>query len=78
MVVGFAVVAVLSDLPNDIAAMFGNRLYQPIPWLPVIEFPWRILFGTVATFSVAVWFPTPRAQVDHLRARTEENARESA
>src|SRR2546430_13528950 len=43
MVVGLAVVAVLSDLPNDLAAMFGSRLYKPISWLPGIEFPWRIL-----------------------------------
>jgi hypothetical protein len=61
-----------------VAAMFGNRLYKPFPWMPIIEFPWRILFGTVATFSVAVLFRTPREQVEHLRSRTEENARESA
>jgi Na+/proline symporter len=56
MLTGFLFVAVLSDLPNDIAVMFGGRLYAPPSWMPVIEFPWRVMAGTVATFSVAVLF----------------------
>ncbi len=78
MAAGFAVVAVFSDLPNDVAAMFGNRLYKPVSWLPVIEFPWRIMFGTVTTFAIAVCFRTPREQVDRLLAHTEKIAREAA
>jgi hypothetical protein len=56
MGVGFVFVAVLSDLPNDLAVMFGPRLYAPPSWMPVIEFPWRVMAGTLATFSVAVLF----------------------
>ena len=78
MAAGFAVVAVFSDLPNDVAAMFGDRLYKPVSWLPVIEFPWRIMFGTVTTFAIAVCFRTPREQVDRLLAHTEQIAREAA
>ena len=64
MGIGFAVVAVLSDLPNDVATMFGDRLYQPFAWLPIIEFPWRIAFGTVVTYAVAACFRTPKTQID--------------
>jgi len=56
MGVGFVFVAVLSDLPNDLAVMFGPRLYTPPAWMPVIEFPWRVMAGTLATFSVAILF----------------------
>lgn len=62
MLAGFLVVAVLSNLPNDVAKMFGAQLYTPPDWLPIIEFPWRIAFGTVVTFSVALCFRTdPKA-----------------
>jgi Na+/proline symporter len=61
MLIGFAVVAVLSNLPNDLAKMFGTRLYAPPAWLPIIEFPWRIAFGTVVTFAVALCFRTDLA-----------------
>ena len=56
MGVGLVFVAVISDLPNDLAVMFGPRLYTPPAWMPVIEFPWRVMAGTLATFSVAVLF----------------------
>ena len=56
MAAGFVFVALLSDLPNDLAVMFGQRLYSPPAWMPVIEFPWRVMAGTIATFFVAVLF----------------------
>ncbi|HYR57187.1 MAG TPA: hypothetical protein VEO95_01100, partial [Chthoniobacteraceae bacterium] len=67
MAAGFAVVAVLSNLPNDLAKMFGRELYQPPAWLPIIEFPWRIAFGTVVTFFVALCFRTPESSLARLR-----------
>ena len=63
MIAGFAVVAFFSNLPNDLARMFGAQLYTPPDWMPVIEFPWRIAFGTVTTYAVAVLFRTPELQV---------------
>jgi solute:Na+ symporter, SSS family len=60
MACGFIVVAIMSQLPND----FLQLLHQPLlvypPWFPVISFPWRILFGTLVTFSIAFCFTTPR------------------
>ena len=58
MLAGFIVVAILSNLPNDVAKMFGGEIYVPPAWLPIIEFPWRIAFGTVVTFAVALCFHT--------------------
>ena len=40
--------------------------------MPVIEFPWRIMFGTIATFAVAVLFPTTQQQQDEHEARGAE------
>ena len=54
MATGFVVVAVLSGLPNQLAGMFGGTLYAQPGWLPVVEFPWWILFGTISTFLLAV------------------------
>lgn len=60
MILGFIVVAILSGLPNKIAGIFGGQLYTQPSWLPVMEFPWWIFFGTVVTFSVAILFRTGR------------------
>ncbi len=69
MIVGFIVVAILSGLPNKIVGIFGGNLYTQPSWLPVMEFPWWICFGTIVTFSVAILFRTD----DHNSrpARTE-------
>jgi Na+/proline symporter len=58
MIMGFIVVAILSGLPNNIAGLFGGKLYPQPAWLPLMEFPWWICFGTIVTFSVAVLFRT--------------------
>jgi solute:Na+ symporter, SSS family len=69
MIVGFVVVAIFSGLPNKIAGLVGGKLYTQPSWLPVMEFPWWICFGTIVTFSVAVLF---RSSADNSRpARTE-------
>src|SRR5881392_2741678 len=60
MIVGFAVVAILSGLPNGVASIFGTKLYAQPGWLPVMEFPWWICFGTIVTFSVALLLRTRR------------------
>jgi SSS family solute:Na+ symporter len=58
MIIGFIVVTILSGLPNNIAGIFGGKLYTQPTWLPVMEFPWWIFFGTIVTFSVAIVFKT--------------------
>src|SRR5437016_740620 len=58
MVVGFIIVAILSGLPNKIAGIFGSKLYEQPSWLPLMEFPWWICFGTIVTFFVAILFRT--------------------
>src|SRR5436305_1698916 len=58
MIIGFILVAILSGLPNNLAALFGTTAYKQPQWLPVMEFPWWICFGTIVTFSVAILFRT--------------------
>ena len=69
MIIGFIVVMILSGLPNKIAGLFGGKLYTQPNWLPVMEFPWWICFGTIVTFSTAILFRT-RADISQT-ARTE-------
>lgn len=78
MLCGFVCVALLSGLHNDLWALLHPPVAgQPLPvlwapaWLPRIEFPWRVAFGAVVTFLVALCFRTPDAQIrachDHVR-----------
>lgn len=60
MISGFIVVTILSNLPNDIAKIFGTTAYTPPAWLPKMEFPWWICCGTIVTFLVAILFRTGR------------------
>jgi SSS family solute:Na+ symporter len=60
MITGFIVVTIISDLPNTIARAFGKIAYVPPHWLPTMEFPWWICFGTIVTFFVAILFRTGR------------------
>ena len=64
MLCGFIVVAILSGLHNDVWAITGHALWKP-NWLPVIEFPWRIMFGTIVTFSIAVCFRSPADRAEN-------------
>ncbi|RFC42840.1 MAG: Na+/proline symporter [Verrucomicrobia bacterium] len=90
MLAGFIAVALLSGLHNDLWALSHptSALGVPLPllwkpfWLPTIEFPWRIAFGTVVTASVALLFKTPESQLAlaeaHLASVRERNEREDA
>ena len=62
MAAGIIVVAILSNLPNDVWKMVsGGPLYKNFAWMPVIEFPWRIMAGTLATVAVALCFKSHKA-----------------
>jgi Na+/proline symporter len=67
MIIGFCVVAVLSGLPNSVSGIFGAKLYRQPSWLPVIEFPWWICFGSIVTFLVAICFRTSRTHHPALK-----------
>ena len=57
MVAGMLAVAYLSNLPNEVWKMLTSEyLYKNFDWLPIIEFPWRIMAGTLVTTSVALCF----------------------
>lgn len=72
MLVGFIVVGYFSGLDKDVAGLFGGEGVPRPAWMPVIEFPWRILFGTVATFGIAVLFRTPPHQVHECYLAQQE------
>jgi SSS family transporter len=63
MITGFIAVAILSNLINNVASLFGTVAYNTPWWLPKMEFPWWICFGTIVTFGVACCFRTEHAHV---------------
>lgn len=65
MIAGFLVVAYLSGLDKDLMALGGKQGLPRPGWMPVIEFPWRIMFGTLTTFAVAMLFRTPLEKQQH-------------
>ncbi|HEY5705236.1 MAG TPA: sodium:solute symporter [Terrimicrobiaceae bacterium] len=82
MLCGFLVVALLSGLHNDLwtllhpaAAGFAHPALWAPAWLPRIEFPWRIAFGAVVTFAVAVCFRTPEPQLLVAKEYVERQSR---
>jgi solute:Na+ symporter, SSS family len=58
MIIGFIFVAMISNLPNAIAGIFGGVAYATPNWLPAVAWPWWICFGTIVTFCVAILFRT--------------------
>ena len=72
MICGFIAVAILSGLHNTIWILLHHGdpaalLWKPV-WLPVISFPWRIAFGSIITFLIAILFRTPAGQQEIARA----------
>ena len=55
---GFLVVAYLSGLDDSVAALFGRSGLSRPAWMPKLEFPWWIFFGTLVTFSISLCFRT--------------------
>jgi SSS family transporter len=79
MSAGFVAVALLSGLHNDLWTLLhpaGDANAAPAllwapGWLPRIEFPWRIAFGSLVTFTVAMLFSTPESQLETAAAHLE-------
>lgn len=68
MTAGVIVVAILSNLPNDLWTMItGSALYANPECLPQIEFPWRIMVGTLVTVALALCFKTPNASITRMQ-----------
>jgi Na+/proline symporter len=57
MIFGFIVVALLSGLPNQFLELFGAAPLKFLADIPTVTFLWRIMFGSLATLSVAMLFP---------------------
>jgi SSS family transporter len=55
---GFLTVMYLSGLDDSVAALFGRTGLPRAAWMPKLEFPWWIFFGTLVTFSIALCFRT--------------------
>jgi SSS family transporter len=56
MLAGFIGVAIWSGLPWDLLTVVSGQSHLPPDWLVQIEFPWRVMFGTITTYAVAWCF----------------------
>lgn len=56
MLCGFITVAIWSGLPWDLMTVVSGKSCEPPVWLVQIEFPWRVMFGTLTTYAVAWCF----------------------
>lgn len=63
MIAGFLVVMYLSGLDRDVAKLFGAPGLPRPSWVPEVKFVWRIFFGTITTFFIALCFRTPREKI---------------
>jgi solute:Na+ symporter, SSS family len=59
MVCGFVVVAVLTGLPNQMLELLRIKPLVVLQDIPVVSFPWRIMFGSLTTLAVAALFAKP-------------------
>ncbi|MEO7317351.1 MAG: sodium:proline symporter, partial [Chthoniobacteraceae bacterium] len=75
MLAGFIAVAYLSGLDIDVLKLINPAsTWKHAASVPVIEFPWRIAFGTVVTFAVALCFRTSAARVGEMQADIARHA----
>jgi hypothetical protein len=68
---GFLAVMYLSGLDSAVAGFFGGTGLPRAEWMPKLEFPWWIFFGTIVTFTVAMCF---RTSASAKRRMEEKNA----
>src|SRR5256714_9296134 len=56
LIIGLILVAGFSGVANGVFSTFCTTLYTQPSWLPVMEFPWWICFGTMVPFFTAFFF----------------------
>lgn len=74
MIAGAVVVALLTGLPNQVLESLGLAPLAALKSIPIIEFPWRIMFGSLTTLAVGLMFKTP----DDKQAQSLERSAEEA
>jgi len=73
MICGFFFVSYMSGLHRDVYFLItGIKMSPPPDWIPTIEFQWRVMFGTIMTYAVAICFKTPESQVEVATKHIEE------
>lgn len=56
MISGFLAVAAISGLPNQIVELCGGKPISVLTGIPTVEFPWRIMFGSIVTLAIGILF----------------------
>jgi Na+/proline symporter len=71
MACGAVVVAILTGLPNQILESCGLPQIAVLRDVPVVSFPWRIMFGSLTTLAVASLFTLKTVTVSPKAALEE-------
>jgi len=56
---GALVVILMTGLPNQVLELLGAPQIEALKAIPVLSFPWRIMFGSLTTLAIALWFRRP-------------------
>jgi SSS family solute:Na+ symporter len=68
MAAGAFVVIIITGLPNQILELLDMRPFQPLLQIPIVSFPWRIMFGSLTTLLIGLMFKRKTATVDIFQA----------
>lgn len=66
MICGFIVVSFISGLPNQIIELAGGKPLEFFSAIPTVEFPWRIMFGSLTTLAVGLLFCKKQTTVESV------------
>lgn len=74
MFAGFIFVSLISGLPNQILELLGLKPIDLLKTIPIVEFPWRIMFGSIVTLSIGLLFAGKPRQAPALVPSPAEGA----
>jgi len=69
MAAGAVVIVLLTGLPNQILELSNLPQIELLKAIPIISFPWRVMFGSLTTLAVAILFKRPTAPAPEAAAQ---------
>ena len=63
---GALVVAIMTGLPNQVLETLGCKPIELLAKIPEISFPWRVMFGSLTTLGVGLFFQSPKKAAINL------------
>jgi Na+/proline symporter len=77
MAAGAVVIILLTGLPNQVLELSNLPQIEALKAIPIVSFPWRIMFGSLTTLAVAILFKRTTAPVPEVAQRVATLQRET-